>query len=71
MGACYGALLHYDMATTPLPFITNDMKHTIRTLSRQHPLIVGDAFFVALMHLDTRVAVVPLDLDGGGMMMMK
>jgi len=31
----------------------------------------GDAFFVALMCLDTRVAVVALDLDGGGMMMMK
>ena len=31
----------------------------------------GDAFFVALMRLDARVAVVALDLDGGGMMMMK
>jgi hypothetical protein len=31
----------------------------------------GDAFFVALMCLDARVAVLALDLDGGGMMMMK
>jgi len=53
------------------PSVTTAFSSAAEMVEVSASATTGVAFFFALMRLDTRVAVVALDLDGGGMMMMK